>query len=387
MKNQNILVINAGSSSIKYALYTMPQEKILIKWKIENLKSSSVKYKKILEKLLTQITNEFHIDKVGHRVVHGWEHYHQTIKFTSHNKQKIFQAIDASTQFAPLHNPANKKWILIFQKLLPNIPQYAIFDTAFHQTMPKENFLYPIPYHYYQKYKIRKYGFHGISHQYLSQKAIEILSKNNSKYKHKSKIISCHIGNWASISAILNGKSIENSMWLTTLSGLIMGTRSWDLDPEIIPYLMKKEKLSKKKIEKILYQDSGIKALMHNKTHHMGKIVQLIQSSRWNAQAQFALDMYLNSIIKYIWAYTALLNGVDAIILSWWVLEGNAPEQQYIRKLLTQKLNYLHIKLNHKANNSIIHTHRTISTAKSATKLIVIPSKEELMIAKECFNY
>lgn len=387
-----IFVLNNWSSSLKYQLLDMPNWEVLAEWVVEKIwfdswilshkfnweklkieqefKNHKVALNKVLETLTIWewkvINNVNEIEAVWHRVVHGWEYFTSPVIVT----KEVIDAIEKCEDLAPLHNKANKEWITIMEEILPGIKQVAVFDTAFHSTMKKENYLYPIPLEYYEKYKIRRYGFHGTSHEYVFEKASEILNKD----KKDLKIINCHIWNWASICAISWGNVVETSMWFTPLEWLIMWTRSWDIDPSIITYIMKKENLTPHEIEEILTKNSWIKTLTWDSDlRHLED-----KYSAWDEEYKIYMNMYINRIAKYIWSYYVLMWWADAITLCAWVME-NSPT---IRRLLVEKLEILWIKLNEQEND-FRWKQRIISTDDSKIKVIVIPTNEELMIAKE----
>lgn len=355
----NILVINCWSATIKYQLFESTKRKVLLKWLIE-LK----KWDRNGLEILKDIEKKYCIDAIGHRVVHGGEEITKPTIITP----KVIQIIKKYSVLAPLHNPANLNGILNCKKLFPHIPQVAVFDTAFHQSMKKEHFLYPIPYDLYTKQKIRKYGFHGISHQYLYERMCVLLKKKSAK------IITCHVGNGSSITAINKGKVLETSMGFTPLEGVMMGTRSGDIDPEIILYLITEKKRSAKKIDEMLNKESWLEWLMGIEDMRYCRK----EYKKWDKKAIIAMHMYINRLIKYIAYYYVLLKGVDVIVLSAGILE-NAP---LVRELLLKGLETLGITIDKKAN-SIIGKEICITTKKSKIPVRVIPTNEELMIAKE----
>jgi len=392
--NINILTINAWSSSLKFQIINMPNEIILLEGKIEDIwekesilqysskwkkeKKEKIKCKnhdKAISKLIEIYKKEnlTGIDIIGHRIVHWWEMYKKTSKI---NKELI-KTIDQNTPFAPLHTPANKAGILATQKYFPKAKQFASFDTAFHSTIPQENYLLPIEKKYYQKYKIRKYWFHGISHKYISKYI------KNIKNIKTEKVISCHIWNGASLCAIRNWKSIANSMWLSTLSWTIMWTRPWDIDNGVITYLMKKEKLSPKEMEKILYSKSWI--LWISWISNNLKII-VDKANTGNKDCSLAIEMYCSSIAEHIATYIIKLNWVDTIIFTGGVLEKEAPQSAYLRWIICKKISTLWAKISKIKNYSKINWHKTISTQQSKIKIIIIPTNEELMIARDCYK-
>ena len=421
------LVINSGSSSIKFKLFKDCKklqkiaknswnrkdnlkeimsgivEKIWSKdsfldWKFGNkeweTKDDFYDYKNALEEIVDTIElcgiKKTEIQAVGHRVVHWWEKFNKSVIINS----KVIKAIKDCEELAPIHNKANLECILDCQKLFPKAKQIAVFDTAFGQTMEEENYIYAIPYKYYKKYKIRKYGFHGISHEFVYNRLCEIwnLKKSsgtstaedgtcfvkNNKKKRDLRVITCHVGNGASRSAIKNGKVIQNSMGMAPLEWLIMWTRSGDIDPAIIPFLMKKENLTADQVENILNKESGLKWL-RSKSGDMRDIRAAYL--KWDPKAAMILKMYVNRIIKYIWAYTALLWWLDAIVMTAGVLERS----EQTRKMICEKLDWLGVKIDNKKNKESLKEWE-ISSKDSKVKVWVIPTNEELMIAKEIYK-
>lgn len=392
-----ILVINSGSSSLKYQLFDMDNNNVLAKWLVDRIwiSGSAIKHKSsndqkkeieieiknhdealkmVLDLLVdTEVWVIKYLDEISavwHRVVHGWEKFSQSIVVDTQVKEELKNLIS----LAPLHNPANIMWIESVEKLLPNIPNVAVFDTAFHQTMNPEAYMYAIPYKYYEKYKIRRYGFHGTSHNYVFQRTCEILWKD----EKNTKMVVCHIGNGASISAIKNWKVVDTSMGMTPLEWLIMWTRSWDIDPAIINFLQEKEKLSSQDLDKILNKESWVLWISENSSdmreiengHIAGK-----------EKESLAMNMYIHRILKYIWAYVSILNGCDAIVFTAWVLENSS----YIRKLIIDKLSWLGVKLDENKND-FRWEEKIISTDDSKVQVMVVPTNEELMIAKDTYE-
>jgi acetate kinase len=346
-----ILVLNSGSSSIKYKLFDNLKE---VKSGIfEEVKD----YHSNIEKILKEIGE---IDAVAHRVVHGGERFIESVLITD----EVIEDIKKLIPLAPLHNPANLDGILSVKKLLPQISQIAVFDTAFHQTMPKYNYIYPIPYHLYKEKNIRKYGFHGTSHKYVANKASEILNKPLNELN----LITCHLGNGASLCAVKNGKSINTSMGFSPLEGLMMGTRCGDIDPEIIFYLSKF--ISIDSIDVMLNKESGLKGIAgDNNLKNIEK--------RKDKLAKLAIDMFVSRVRKYVGAYMIELGRVDAVIFT----GGIGENSSLIRKKVTQNLENYEIIIDKEKNkkNSVI-----ISTGK--VNVMVIPTNEELQIAKEAFE-
>lgn len=389
-----ILVINSGSSSIKYQLINMKNEEVISKGLIERIgiEGSRMKHKKNDEQFLIErdipnhetglsillevlqdekmgvIKDLSDIKAVGHRVVHGGEKFASSVRID----EKVLAAIEENVNLAPLHNPPNIAGIKAAMKLLPGVPQVAVFDTAFHQTIPKVAYLYAIPYEYYEKYRIRRYGFHGTSHRYVSKRAAEILGKDYNELK----IITCHLGNGASIAAVKNGKSIDTSMGFTPLEGLVMGTRSGDIDPAIVTYLQEVENLSTQEIYDILNKKSGVLGLSG-----ISSDMREIENGAIEGDpvARLTLDIYEYRIAKYIGAYTAAMNGVDAIVFTAGVGE-NSP---ILREEICEKyLGYLGVRIDKEKNDSK-GKEVIISTKDSKVAVLVVPTNEELVIARD----
>ncbi|MDN5328096.1 MAG: acetate kinase [Candidatus Woesearchaeota archaeon] len=375
-----ILTINCGSSSIKFRVFdddneiisglvdaiSLGNSKITYKFnneikniekKIEDHSAGIREMLKILEETIKINT----IDAVAHRVVHGGEYFKESTIINEEVLQKLKELIP----LAPLHNPKNILGIEEISKHLEEIPQIAIFDTAFHSTIPKKAYIYGIPYEYYEKYKIRRYGFHGTSHKFVSSEARRI-------FPELKKIISCHLGNGASITAIKDGKSVDTSMGFTPLEGLVMGTRCGDIDPAIIPFLMEKENLSAKQIDEILNKKSGLLGI--SKLSSDMRI--LLSQKEENENADLAIKVFLYRVSKYIGAYAAALNGVDAIIFTGGMGENNS----YLRSEILKQLTYLGIKIDENANEK---NETVISSNDSKVKVLVIKTNEELEMARE----
>lgn len=355
-----ILVINSGSSSIKYQLFDIKKEKSIAKGKIERISESGSKVKNheqalklILENLTHSknavISSVKEISAVGHRVVHGGE---EITKPALINK-RLIKIVERYSKLAPLHNPAALLGIRGSRKILKGIPQAAIFDTAFHQTLPSRAYLYALPINLYRKYGIRRYGFHGTSHHYVALKAGEILKKPLNKLK----LITCHLGNGCSIAAVKNGKSIDTSMGFTPLEGLVMGTRCGDIDPAIVFYLMEKEGLSYKQVNDLLNKKSGLLGIS-GLSNDMRDIVPCAR--RGNLRAKLALDIFIYRLIKYIGAYILVLGGADAVILTAGISE-NQPE---VRKQIIKYIKKWPGKI----------------------PVLVVPTNEELMIAQQTYE-
>ena len=390
-----ILVLNCGSSSIKYKLFEMETKEVLAQGGIEKigLPGSFLKLtlpngeKKILEKDIPEHTVgvEFifqtltsaeygaiksldELDAVGHRMVHGGERFSQSVVF---NKE-VLDAFTACNDLAPLHNPANLKGVNAVSALLPYIPQVGVFDTAFHQTMPAHAYMYAVPYELYEKYGVRRYGFHGTSHRYVSQRVCEYLGIP----AEGSRIITCHVGNGGSISAVKDGKCIDTTMGLTPLEGLMMGTRSGDIDGGAVTFIMEKEGLNATGISNLLNKKSGVLGIS-GVSSDMREVTAA--ANEGNKQARLALDMYFYRIKKYIGAYAAAMGGVDVILFT----GGVGENQSDCREIACSGLEYMGVKIDHQINNSIHGEEAIISTADSKVKVVVIPTDEEMMIASD----
>ena len=390
----NVLVINCGSSSLKYQLINADSEKALASGICERIGiDGKFKYKSNtgakVEKEVTMETHETaikivldalidpengviksldEIGAVGHRVVHGGEKFAHSVVIND----EVVKAIEECNDLAPLHNPANLIGINACKALMPNVPMVAVFDTAFHQTMPAKAYLYGLPSEYYDKYKIRRYGFHGTSHSFVSKRMAEFvgLDINNSK------IIVCHLGNGASVSAVLNGKSIDTSMGLTPLEGLLMGTRSGDLDPAIIEFIANKEGKNISEIMTILNKESGVQGLSGGLSSDFRDLTAA--SEEGNVLATQALAVFSYRVAKYIGAYVAAMNGVDAIAFT----AGIGENDDLVRAAVVSYLGYLGVTLD-KENNSKRGDDILISTPDSKVKVAIIPTNEELAIARE----
>ena len=390
-----ILVINAGSSSLKYQFIDIETQAVLAKGlcerigiegsmltqkvegkdnlvREEHMNDHSDAIKMVIEALTgaehNVISDMSQIDAVGHRVVHGGEVFSESVIID----EKVMDAIRDCVPLAPLHNPANIIGIEACQKAMPGTPQVAVFDTAFHQQMPAKAYMYALPYECYTEYKVRRYGFHGTSHSYVSKKAAEDLGKNYEDLK----IIVCHLGNGASVSAVKNGKCVDTSMGLTPLEGLIMGTRSGDIDPAIIEFLAHKENKSIDEIMTILNKKSGVLGLSDNLSSDFRDLEDGYFAG--NEDAIRTMKTYCYHVAKYIGAYTAAMNGVDVICFTAGVGE-NGP---LVRSMVCEYLGYLGIKLDEEANNKR-GDDTVITTPDSATTVMFIPTNEELAIARE----
>ena len=390
-----VLVLNCGSSSIKYKLYDMTTKEVMAQGGIEKLglPDSFLKFtladgsKKIIEKnmpehtvgvelILEVLTNAEYgciksleeIDAVGHRLVHGGEKFNTSVVITP----EVIKQMEACTDLAPLHNPANLKGVAAITKILPNVPQVGVFDTAFHQTMPAHAYMYALPYEYYEKYGVRRYGFHGTSHRYVSRRACEFLGLD---YEN-TKIITAHIGGGGSITAIKNGKSIDTSMGLTPVEGLVMGTRCGDVDLGAMTYLMEKEGLDAAGVNAVINKKSGVLGVS-GVSSDMRDIEAAIAAG--NERAKLALDMFEYRLLKYIGAYTAALNGVDVLVFT----GGIGENQMQTRDFICRGLEYLGVKYNAELNAKSRGEEIEISTPDSKVRVVVIPTDEELTIASD----
>ena len=393
-----ILVLNCGSSSVKYQFIDMNKEDVIVKGRVESIGTEEglFNYMKVegngfqeVKKVMkienheaaiyllidTLISGEHRIinDKseiaaVGHRVVHGGEKFNSAVLIDEKVKEDIYECFD----MAPLHNPHNYKGIEICEKILPEAPQAAVFDTAFHQTMPPHAYFYAIPYIYYEKYGIRRYGFHGCSHYYVASKAALMMKQKLEKLK----IITCHIGNGASITAVLNGKSIDTSMGFTPLEGLVMGTRCGDIDPQVPLYLMDVDEIPLSEINSVLNKQSGIYGLS-GVSNDIRDVIE--EAGKGNKKAGLTIDVFTYRIKKYIGAYTAAMNGLDALVFTAGIGENNP----YIRELCCRDMSYQGIELDLNANEKAVGIRALISSSKSKVSVFAIPTNEELMIAQE----
>ncbi|MBQ7481827.1 MAG: acetate kinase [Lachnospiraceae bacterium] len=389
-----VLVINCGSSSLKFQLIDSDTEEVLAKGLCERIgiDGGMVTYqpegkdkikkqadmpdhteavKLVIESLIDKengvISSLDEIGAVGHRIVHGGESFSSATIID----EKVIKAIEECNDLAPLHNPANLIGIRSCQKIMPNVPMVAVFDTAFHQTMPKKAYLYGIPYEYYEKYKVRRYGFHGTSHEYVSKRAAEFLGRDINDLK----VIVCHLGNGASISAVKNGKCVDTSMGLTPLEGLFMGTRSGNLDPAILQFISNKEKLTIDEMLNILNKKSGVLGMsgVSSDFRDLGEAAH-----EGNEQAKTTLEAYSYRVAKYIGSYAAAMNGVDAIVFTAGVGENNIE----VRQMIGEYLGYLGTGVD-KDKNNIRGEEAVISPDGAKVSVLVIPTNEELAIARE----
>jgi len=392
-----VLVINCGSSSLKYQVLDMTTETLLAKGLVERigiegsflthekigmdkfrLEEPMASHKDAISHVLKALTDKDHgvvssmdeIGAVGHRVVHAGEKYACSVLIND----DVIAALEECVDLAPLHNPPNLLGIAACQELMPNTPMVGVFDTAFHQTMPPESYIYAIPYEYYEKYKIRRYGFHGTSHKYVAERTADILGVNIEDLK----IITCHLGNGASVTAIKRGKSIDTSMGFTPLEGLVMGTRSGDIDPAIVSYIKQKEGLDSGESTNILNKKSGVLGISGVSSDFRDLEEAVAQG---NERAALALKVFAHRVRHYIGAYIAEMNGVDAIVFTAGVGENDIN----MRDIICSELGNLGIKLD-LVKNKVRGKETIISRDDSKVKILLVPTNEELMIARDTYN-
>lgn len=392
-----VLVINCGSSSLKYQVIDMRDESVLVKGLVERIgiEGSQIKHektgcekhiirealpdhKKAISLVLATLQDATHgviksmdeIVAVGHRVVHGGETFSKSVLIDD----KVMQGIKDCIPLAPLHNPANIMGIEACQALMPKTPMVAVFDTAFHQTMPQSSYIYALPYEYYTKYKVRRYGFHGTSHKYVSARAAEMLGK---KIEDLS-IVTCHLGNGSSLAAVKGGKVLDTSMGLTPLEGLAMGTRSGDLDPAILPFIMEKEKLSSKDMGNVLNKASGVLGIS-GVSSDFRDIEEAANSG--NERAKLALDVFCLRVRKYIASYAAVMGGIDVLVFTAGIGENSIG----LREKICEGLGFLGIEIDSEKNN--VRGKETIAQKDGArVKILIVPTNEELMIARDAVS-
>ena len=389
----NVLVINCGSSSLKFQLINAESEEVLAKGICERIgidgrltyqpeggeKEVSEKamptHTEAIQFVIEALTNPEtgvvksldEIGAVGHRVVHGGEKFASSVVIT----EEVKKAIEECNDLAPLHNPANLIGITACEKLMPNTPMTAVFDTAFHQTMPEKAYMYGLPYNYYEDYKIRRYGFHGTSHSFVSKKAAEVMEKPYEELK----TIVCHLGNGSSVTAVMNGQSVDTSMGMTPLEGLVMGTRSGDIDPAIMEFIAKKENLDIAGIMNVLNKKSGVEGVSGVSSDFRDLEAA---AKAGNKRAELAIDVFAYRVAKYVGAYTAAMNGVDNIVFTAGIGENCA----LVRTKVCSYLGYLGITIDEEANGKR-GEEIVISTPDSKVKVLVVPTNEELAIARE----
>ena len=390
-----IIAINAGSSSFKFELFEMPAEKEIARGLIEriglgegkftlqsaagresierNFKNHTEAVNVMLESLVSKniIRSLDEIEGTGHRVVHGGETFSEAVVID----EAVVKEIEHLSEFAPLHNPANLMGIHAMVELLPDVTHVAVFDTSFHQTMPESSYLYSLPYKYYKDYRIRKFGFHGTSHKYVTERASKLLKRPLEELR----LISCHLGNGASIAAVKSGKSLDTSMGFTPLAGVTMGTRSGNIDPSLIPYIMEKTNKSAVDVLNVLNRESGLLGVS-GFSSDLRDITD--EAKRGNERAELALEVFGSSIHKYMGSYAARMGGVDAIIFTAGVGENSA----LIREKVLDSLEFMGVYLDKKTNNQTVGTEATISHSYSPVKVLVIPTDEEVMIAREVMD-
>ncbi len=390
----NVLVINCGSSSLKFQLINSDTEAVLAKGLCERIgidgrltyqpaggekektDLAMPTHEEAIQYVINALTNEKtgvvksldEIGAVGHRVVHGGEKFASSAIITEDMKK----AVEECNELAPLHNPANLIGIAACEKLMPGTPMVGVFDTAFHQTMPQKAYMYGLPYEYYEKYKVRRYGFHGTSHSFVSKRAAEILGVPYDQ----TKTIVCHLGNGSSVSAVLNGKSIDTSMGLTPLEGLVMGTRSGDIDPAILEFIAKKENLDIDGLMDVVNKKSGVYGLSGNLSSDFRDLWDAADAG--NEKAKVALEVFAYRVAKYVGAYVAAMNGVDNIVFT----AGIGENDHGVRELVLGYLGYLGIEIDEEANNTR-GQEIMISKPGSKVNVLVIPTNEELAIARE----
>lgn len=388
-----ILVLNSGSSSLKYQVIDTETGEMLVKGYYERIgpvgaflthkvngekhhfEHPAKNHEKAIQFVMKRLTSDHYgvfksldeLDAIGHRVVHGGEQFKDAVLITD----EVIQEIKENAMLAPLHNPAAILGIEACQKVVPNKPMVAVFDTAFHQTISKEKYIYPIPYEYYEKYHVRKYGFHGTSHQYVANRVAEILGKDIKELK----IVNCHLGQGASICAIKNGESVETSMGLTPLGGIPMGTRSGDLDPSVVTYLMKKEELDADDVEEVLNRESGVYGISMVSVDFRDIEAEALAGGK---HAKLALDAYHYSIAGYIAKCAVAMGGIDALTFT----AGVGEKSPYSRSEICKQLGIFGVEISGKAN-LVKGEEAEISSPNSKVKVFVIPTNEELMIAQE----
>lgn len=388
-----ILVLNSGSSSLKYQVIDTETGEMLVKGYYERIgqvgaflthkvngekhhfEHPAKNHEKAIQFVMKRLTSDHYgvfksldeLDAIGHRVVHGGEQFKDAVLITD----EVIQEIKENAMLAPLHNPAAILGIEACQKVVPNKPMVAVFDTAFHQTISKEKYIYPIPYEYYEKYHVRKYGFHGTSHQYVANRVAEILGKDIKELK----IVNCHLGQGASICAIKNGESVETSMGLTPLGGIPMGTRSGDLDPSVVTYLMKKEELDADDVEEVLNRESGVYGISMVSVDFRDIEAEALAGGK---HAKLALDAYHYSIAGYIAKCAVAMGGIDVLTFT----AGVGEKSPYSRSEICKQLGIFGVEISGKAN-LVKGEEAEISSLNSKVKVFVIPTNEELMIAQE----
>ena len=391
----NVLVINCGSSSLKFQLINAETEKVLAKGLCERIgidgrltyqpaggekeKSDLAMptHTEAIQFVIDALTNEKtgvvksldEIGAVGHRLVHGGEKFASSVVITD----EVKKAVEECNDLAPLHNPANLIGVAACEKLMPGTPMVAVFDTAFHQTMPEKAYMYGLPYEYYEKYKVRRYGFHGTSHSFVSKRAAEVMGKSYDEVK----TIVCHLGNGSSVSAVLNGKCVDTSMGLTPLEGLIMGTRSGDIDPAIMEFIAKKENLDIEGVMEVLNKKSGVFGISGGLSSDFRDLTDAMNAG--DKKAKIAMDVFSYRVAKYIGSYAAAMNGVDDIVFT----AGIGENDDYVRQEVCKYLGYLGVDFDFEVNTGLRGKEAELTKEGSKVKVFVIPTNEELAIARE----
>ena len=391
----NVLVINCGSSSLKFQLINAETENVLAKGLCERIgidgrltyqpaggekeKSDLAMptHTEAIQFVIDALTNEKtgvvksldEIGAVGHRLVHGGEKFASSVVITD----EVKKAVEECNDLAPLHNPANLIGVAACEKLMPGTPMVAVFDTAFHQTMPEKAYMYGLPYEYYEKYKVRRYGFHGTSHSFVSKRAAEVMGKSYDEVK----TIVCHLGNGSSVSAVLNGKCVDTSMGLTPLEGLVMGTRSGDIDPAIMEFIAKKENLDVEGVMEVLNKKSGVFGISGGLSSDFRDLTDAMNAG--DKKAKIAMDVFSYRVAKYIGSYAAAMNGVDDIVFT----AGIGENDDYVREEVCKYLGYLGVDFDSEANAGLRGKEAELTKEGSKVKVFVIPTNEELAIARE----
>ena len=391
----NVLVINCGSSSLKFQLINAETENVLAKGLCERIgidgrltyqpaggekeKSDLAMptHTEAIQFVIDALTNEKtgvvksldEIGAVGHRLVHGGEKFASSVVITD----EVKKAVEECNDLAPLHNPANLIGVAACEKLMPGTPMVAVFDTAFHQTMPEKAYMYGLPYEYYEKYKVRRYGFHGTSHSFVSKRAAEVMGKSYDEVK----TIVCHLGNGSSVSAVLNGKCVDTSMGLTPLEGLVMGTRSGDIDPAIMEFIAKKENLDIEGVMEVLNKKSGVFGISGGLSSDFRDLTDAMNAG--DKKAKIAMDVFSYRVAKYIGSYAAAMNGVDDIVFT----AGIGENDDDVREEVCKYLGYLGVDFDSEANAGLRGKEAELTKEGSKVKVFVIPTNEELAIARE----
>ena len=391
----NVLVINCGSSSLKFQLINAETEKVLAKGLCERIgidgrltyqpaggekeKSDLAMptHTEAIQFVIDALTNEKtgvvksldEIGAVGHRLVHGGEKFASSVVITD----EVKKAVEECNDLAPLHNPANLIGVAACEKLMPGTPMVAVFDTAYHQTMPEKAYMYGLPYEYYEKYKVRRYGFHGTSHSFVSKRAAEVMGKSYDEVK----TIVCHLGNGSSVSAVLNGKCVDTSMGLTPLEGLVMGTRSGDIDPAIMEFIAKKENLDIEGVMEVLNKKSGVFGISGGLSSDFRDLTDAMNAG--DKKAKIAMDVFSYRVAKYIGSYAAAMNGVDDIVFT----AGIGENDDYVRQEVCKYLGYLGVDFDFEVNTGLRGKEAELTKEGSKVKVFVIPTNEELAIARE----